>query len=93
MKRLTIEQLLAINKFVVDDEEQHIVLDREACTQCDMTPCVYGCPADLYKMKNGEISFDSAGCLECGTCRIICPSSALSWKYPRGGFGIIFRYG
>ncbi|WP_192902944.1 ferredoxin family protein, partial [Pelotomaculum propionicicum] len=48
-----------------------------------------------YTLKeDGELSFDYAGCLECGTCRIICPKEgAISWQYPRGGFGINFRYG
>ncbi|NLI13257.1 MAG: ferredoxin family protein, partial [Peptococcaceae bacterium] len=53
------------------------------------------CPACLYTLKeDGELSFDYAGCLECGTCRIICPKEgAISWQYPRGGFGVSFRYG
>jgi ferredoxin like protein len=31
--------------------------------------------------------------LECGTCRIACPHSALEWEYPRSGFGVQFRFG
>ncbi|MDH7479765.1 MAG: ferredoxin family protein, partial [Syntrophomonadaceae bacterium] len=45
-------------------------------------------------LKDGEISFDCAGCLECGTCRVVCPRpGAIEWNYPRGGFGIVYRYG
>ncbi|HOV79032.1 MAG TPA: hypothetical protein PK728_02920, partial [Bacillota bacterium] len=50
----------------------------------------------LYTVKEGEseISFDYAGCLECGTCRAVCPKKgAIDWRYPRGGFGINYRYG
>ena len=94
MKRLNLQQLLAGNKFLVDDEEHHINLNKEYCAQCQAKPCVFACPAGLYTLKDGEISFDDAGCLECGTCRLICPSpGAIDWKYPRGSFGIIYRYG
>lgn len=109
MKRLGLQELLAKNKFQVDDEERHITLNKEICTQCQNKPCIYACPAGLYTLrtdkgtvppadasnrKDGEISFDDAGCLECGTCRVICPKpGAIKWNYPRGTFGIIYRYG
>jgi ferredoxin like protein len=95
VKRLSIEQLLGIDKFVVDDEEAHIVLNKEYCASCITKPCTRACPAGLYKLQDGAISFDYAGCLECGTCRVVCPKSAeaIVWKYPRGGFGIQFRFG
>jgi ferredoxin like protein len=95
MKRMSIEQLLGLNKFIVDDEEAHIVLKKEICATCQGKPCTFACPAGLYIWKEGEMSFDCAGCLECGTCRVVCPQAhvAISWRYPRGGFGVQFRYG
>jgi ferredoxin like protein len=34
------------------------------------------------------------GCLECGTCRVICTEYRnVEWEYPRGGFGILFKFG
>lgn len=95
MKRLSTEQLLGLDKFVVDDEEAHIEVDRQYCRDCPGKPCCVACPAGLYTLKDGEISFDYAGCLECGTCRLVCPQSerAIRWRYPRGGFGIQYRYG
>ncbi|STJ18915.1 putative ferrodoxin [Escherichia coli] len=53
------------------------------------------CPAGLYKQDDaGNIHFDSAGCLECGTCRVLCGNTILKqWQYPAGTFGIEFRYG
>ncbi|MCR4400038.1 MAG: 4Fe-4S dicluster domain-containing protein [Syntrophomonadaceae bacterium] len=92
MNRLTPEQLLAIDKFLVDDEEHHISLADDACQGCAARPCLVVCPAGLYTLKGDRISFDDAGCLECGTCRVVCPQ-AVRWRYPRGGFGIIYRYG
>ncbi len=36
------------------------------------------CPAGLYKkQEDGSVRFDYAGCLECGTCRILGLDSAL----------------
>ena len=34
------------------------------------------------------------GCLECGSCRVICTEHAnVAWEYPRGGYGILFKFG
>ena len=34
------------------------------------------------------------GCLECGSCRVICTEHAnVNWEYPRGGHGILFKFG
>ncbi len=107
MKRLNLQELLAGNKFLVDDEEHHITLNKEICAACTSKPCIFACPAGLYTLKgeqgdgslasqlrDEEISFDDAGCLECGTCRLVCPHpGAIDWQYPRGTFGIIYRYG
>lgn len=94
MKKMNMQQLLASNKFIVDEAEHHIILDLKVCHCCQVKPCLYGCPAGLYTLKDGDINFDDAGCLECGTCRIICPhEGAISWHYPRGNFGVIYRYG
>ncbi|HLA82074.1 MAG TPA: 4Fe-4S dicluster domain-containing protein [Thermoleophilia bacterium] len=95
MTRLTTEQALGFDKFVVDDEQAHIKLDLEICNSCDPKPCTHACPAGLYVIRDGKLAFDHAGCLECGTCRVVCPRSgeAIAWGVPRGGFGIHFRFG
>jgi ferredoxin like protein len=33
------------------------------------------------------------GCLECGTCRVVCAPGNVDWDYPRGGYGILFKFG
>jgi ferredoxin like protein len=95
VKTMSIEQLLGLDKFLVDDEHAHITVNKEICKTCPGKPCTYACPAGLYTVKEGDISFDYAGCLECGTCRVACPNAGkvITWGYPRGGFGIQFRYG
>ncbi len=88
-------ELLGLNKFAVDEEQGHIVLDRDICHKCAEKPCLLVCPAVLYRLDNqGNILFDYAGCLECGTCRIVCENKGIiKWEYPRGTFGVSFRYG
>jgi ferredoxin like protein len=88
------EESLGLDKFAVDEEEAHIVLDKTICEKCKDKPCLVVCPAVLYTLKDGTINFDYAGCLECGTCRVMCAQKGVAkWTYPRGGFGIAFRYG
>ncbi|QNB47650.1 ferredoxin family protein [Thermanaerosceptrum fracticalcis] len=95
MKKLSIEERLGFNKFNVDDDEAHITINKEICRTCTEKPCLYACPALLYNLNEaGEMTFDYAGCLECGTCRVVCQKQgAIQWNYPRGIFGVQFRYG
>jgi ferredoxin like protein len=73
----------------------HIVLDAEACARCATLICVRACPAGLYQLEpsTAKVIVDHAGCLECGTCLIICPEQGVSWRYPEPGHGIRYRHG
>ena len=52
------------------------------------------CPAGLYTENEiGEITMTVDGCLECGTCRLVCGVDVLEWTYPEGGAGVQFRAG
>jgi ferredoxin like protein len=52
------------------------------------------CPAGLYSVNGqGETSLTIDGCLECGTCRLVCGPDVLAWAYPEGGAGVQFRFG
>lgn len=95
IKRMDAPELLSLNKFNVDEDMPHIELDKAICAKCADKPCLYVCPAVLYKPeKDGTVSFDYAGCLECGTCRVMCKNKGIvKWLYPRGTFGVNFRYG
>ncbi|MDD5095618.1 MAG: 4Fe-4S dicluster domain-containing protein [Dehalococcoidia bacterium] len=85
------EKLLQI-RYVVS-MEPHIVLDSSKCGTCELRSCLYFCPAGCFKEENSEIKFNYEGCLECGTCRVMCPREALKWDYPLGGYGVSFRLG
>ena len=95
IKKQGTDELLGLNKFAMDEEHAHIVLEKELCADCRDKPCLVICPAKLYKQnENGEITFDYAGCMECGTCRIMCKNKGIKqWKYPDGTLGVSFRFG
>lgn len=95
IEKMTAPELLGLNRFNVDEEKPHIILNKAICFQCKEKPCLVVCPATLYTLdKAGEICFDYAGCLECGTCRVMCRNKGIvHWSYPRGTFGISFRHG
>jgi len=52
------------------------------------------CPAGLYNLgEDGKVELSQDGCLECGTCKIICGDEVLSWNYPEGATGVQYRFG
>jgi ferredoxin like protein len=87
-----IEDKLAVNKYDID-EEVHITINEEICSRCENRGCVYACPADCFKLTDERVTFSFEGCLECGSCRLICDEDAVSWTLPRAGFGICYQYG
>jgi ferredoxin like protein len=93
MNNISMPEKLAINKYELDEGHPHIELNNEICQVCVDKACLFVCPAGVYTEQDGKIMADWAGCLECGTCKAACPTEALTWVYPRGGFGIIYRYG
>ena len=92
MKPKKIEDKLAVNKFDVD-EENHIRVKEDICSQCREQECLYVCPAGCFKAVEDHITFSFEGCLECGSCRIACEYEAIDWTLPRPGFGICYMYG
>lgn len=90
---VNIKAKLGLNAYKLD-KETHISVNHEICRQrCEKKYCVYICPANVYSEKDGDIQVDYDGCLECGACIIACQEDALEWHYPRGGFGVQYRFG
>ena len=90
---MKIDDKLALDLFHVD-KDAHIKVDQEKCLKCPHKLCTYVCPVENYKLSEDgkSVTFSWEGCLECGTCRIICDQGALTWDYPRGGYGITYRF-
>ncbi len=91
---VNVDVKLGVNKFFVDEGNPHIELVATPNSE-EFAKLVAACPAGLYKKdEKGTIHFDYAGCLECGTCRILCGKTILKkWEYPNGTFGVEFRHG
>ncbi|HEY3408165.1 MAG TPA: ferredoxin family protein [Propionicimonas sp.] len=91
---VNVDEYLGLNKYEVDEGHAHIVLaenpDREA-----FGALLRVCPAGLYKLgAANEPTFDYAGCLECGTCRIVAGGGIVeNWEYPQPTMGVEYRYG
>lgn len=95
---VNVDAKLSLNKYDVDEENAHIELkdpSRTADFDCEFDKLVIACPAGLYRRdEEGKPSFDYAGCLECGTCRILCGDTILQkWAYPGPTKGIEYRWG
>jgi ferredoxin like protein len=93
MNRSSIQEKVGLNKYEIDEGNSHIRIDQEKCANCAERPCLYICPAGVYSERNGDIIPEFAACLECGTCRVACANEGLTWFYPRGSFGVIYRQG
>ncbi|NQT74475.1 MAG: 4Fe-4S binding protein [Chloroflexi bacterium] len=89
---MNIEDKLLLIRFN-SDQSAHIKLNKDLCVDCEERGCLYVCPVNAYQIEGNEMTFDWSACLECGACRIVCSRGALNWEYPRGGFGVCFRYG
>ncbi|MDF2923642.1 MAG: 4Fe-4S dicluster protein [Paenibacillaceae bacterium] len=78
------------------DENSHLsIKNAEACIRCGGKECNTFCPAEVYEWdkaaKVTHVAFEN--CVECGTCRIACPGDNIGWVYPKGGYGISYRFG
>jgi ferredoxin like protein len=95
MSTVNVSQKLGLDKFHVDEENAHISLKQGNIDMKEFQKLMLACPAGLYLLdENGGIRFDYAGCLECGTCRVLCGHTILEkWKFPQGTFGIEYRWG
>lgn len=79
------------------DHHPHIVLkSADPCAKkCDSKPCTTVCPAQVYRWEDAQkkvlVSFEN--CIECGACRMLCPFDNIDCHWPRGGFGVQYKYG
>jgi len=49
-------------------------------------------PAKCYVQQGDYVVLSTEACVECGTCRVVCPHGAIEWNYPRSGMGIWYRF-
>lgn len=83
-------------KYRTDECGSHLkVKDTQACRRCIRKPCIARCCAEVYRWREEDEVLEVAyeNCLECGVCKIVCPYDNIDWSYPRGGFGVVYKYG
>ncbi|GAB3437451.1 ferredoxin family protein [Insolitispirillum peregrinum] len=93
--QIKVEDKLYQNRYRVDEGRPHIAIkDAAKCQSCTDKACTTACPAACYAAEDGGVTATFDGCLECGTCRVICQeNSNIDWFYPRGGYGILYKFG
>lgn len=90
---LNVDDLLARVRYNSDSGHPHILLDEAACRECPHRSCLSVCPVRAYRWAEGRVELIVERCVECGACLHVCDRGALSWQYPRGGFGVCYRLG
>lgn len=94
-KTASITDRLFSIRYKCDTVSHLTIIDGDACIRCEHKDCTYFCPADVYEW-HPEKQFTSIAyenCVECGTCRLACPHDNVGWVYPKGGYGITYRFG
>lgn len=93
---MNLEDKLFLTRFQPDNQSHLMIKDRDTCAhKCSEKYCTFVCPAKVYDWEEEEqkIHIGYEGCVECGTCRYGCIFDNIEWKYPRGGFGVQYKYG
>jgi len=95
MKRMSMDDKLALNRFHTDDHNSHIDVDKEFADKDEIMKVVLACPAGCYRIEeNGSTYFSHLGCLECGTCRVLSHGKLVrEWNHPIGSIGVQYREG
>jgi ferredoxin like protein len=90
-----VEDRLYYNRYVVDSGRPHIRVKPHTKPSKALTALLRVCPAHCYDLNDrGQVEITPDGCLECGTCRVVCAETGeIEWTYPRGGFGVLFKFG
>lgn len=95
MKKMSLEDKLFLSHYKHHKVAHIRIIDETVCNdKCQTKICTVVCPVKSYeKNSNGNIMFNYENCMECGSCRIICPENNLEWSYPVFGCGVSFRQG
>ena len=89
-----IKRRLGTLRFQTDSPDRaHITVKPEICGRCPHSLCTFVCPAQCYERIEGKLVFRYEDCVECGACDIACDQGSVTWKLPRGPFGVRYTFG
>lgn len=96
LPKVNIDEKLGYLTYKADHQTHITIPETKVCLEkCQDRPCVTGCPAQVYNWDQNQekvvVSFEN--CIECGACRMICPFNNIQCHWPRGGFGVQYKYG
>ena len=92
--KVSIEDKLFLDRFRVAEEPHIRIIDGAVCLDnCEEQPCLYLCPANVYRLERDHVSVASEGRWGCASCRIGCPNLNIEWRFPTGGYGISHKFG
>ncbi len=92
---MKVEEKLFQNRYLVDGGRPHIKVRPHEKPSKALLSLLHTCPAGCYAANDkGQVEIIADGCIECGTCRILTAATGeIEWNYPRGGYGILFKFG
>ncbi|RPI34423.1 MAG: 4Fe-4S dicluster domain-containing protein [Chloroflexota bacterium] len=90
-----IDDILMSLKYYIDEHDAHLqLIEPDVCISCENKDCTYFCPVGAYRQQeDGRVLIAYQSCIECGSCRVMCPHNNVLWKFPRGGFGVAYKFG
>lgn len=90
-----VEEKLFQNRYLVDVGRPHIKVKPHEVPSDALMALTTVCPAGCYAVTDtGQVEITPDGCMECGTCRVIAQATGdIEWNYPRGGYGVLFKFG
>ena len=90
-----VEEKLFQNRYLVDAGRPHIRVKAHVTPSASLLAMTTLCPAGCYSVaETGQVEVSADGCVECGTCRIVTQKTGeIDWNYPRGGFGVLYKFG
>ena len=92
---IKVEEKLYQNRYLVDAGRPHITVHPHEKPSKALLSLTHTCPAGCYSLNGtGQVEITVDGCVECGTCRVVTAGTGeVEWNYPRGGFGILYKFG
>lgn len=90
-----VEERLFQNRYLVDAGRPHIKIKAHETPSAALRSLTFTCPAGCYSLNDkGQVEITADGCVECGTCRIVTAATGeIEWNYPRGGYGVLYKFG
>jgi ferredoxin like protein len=68
-----VEEKLFQNRYIVDSGQPHIRITPHDKPSKALLAMTHLCPAGCYSTaETGQVEITADGCLECGTCRVLC---------------------